>query len=232
MVGLPGRRPDGALGTAIYLFGWALLFIPCGFAIYGIYLATLLGNGYWVSVVGAGPLVGVCAAVAFAIAHAVLHSLSLFSVIPAIAPLLKLVSQGAAVGALVVLAVALSFFTPTALARNRTDFEEYAVRRAATDPQAALYQEMLATAGPGHYRAMCVIWERSIDPRIPIAAFFVVWGVVFCAHFLGDPLVPEGRGEPGAAGQSLLPQDRGDAAPGGDEGSDEEEESYDGTEAA
>lgn len=209
MVSLPACPTNGVVGVAVYWFEWSLLLIPCGFAFYGIYLATLLANAYWISVVGAGPLVCTAISVVFSLAYAVIHALQQFSIIPSAKQLLKVISLAAAVVSLVTFAVLLTFFTPTEFERNRIDFNEYTLRNYNTNTQAKYYYDLNATA-EGPHQILTVITDRSITPKLPLVSFFITWITAFSCYFFGANLQHDVIPKEHPEGQSLLPSHASD----------------------
>ena len=209
MVSLPTCPKTGVVGVAVYWFEWSLIAIPCAFAFYCMFLATQLAKGYWMKVVGAGPLACTAISIIFALCYAVLHVLQQFSLIPAAKQLLKIVSAAATAVALITFAVLLTFFTPTEFERNRIDFHEYTLRNRATNAEAESYYQLNLT-GAGQHQILTIIADRSITPKLPLVAFFITWVTAFSCYFLGSSLTGHGSQNEHRDGQTLLPSHASD----------------------
>ena len=209
MVSIPQLPKDGVVEVAVYWFGWALILIPSGFAFYSIYLASLLANGYWRTVVGAGPLVCTCIALVVALCYAVVHILHLFSIIPSAKQMLRVISSAVSLIGLIIFAVLLTFFTPTECQRNTVDFEEYTLRNNQTDARAASYWNMNLTAA-GQHTILTTITDRSISPKIPLVSFFMAWISVFTFYSLGSNLTSPITGMKNKEGHTRLTSQHSD----------------------
>lgn len=186
---IPACPKSGVIPIAVYWFEWALLLVPFAFALYCIYLATLLANGYWLTAIGSGPLVCTCISMILAFGVTAIHALYQFSLMPSAQSILKLIQVAGTVCALISYAVLLTFFTPTELSRNQIDFTEYTERYNATDASAGEYW-MMGHTQEGQYEIETMIWDRSIAPKLPLVSFFAVWLASFVMYVLGWNLSP------------------------------------------
>jgi hypothetical protein len=174
---------NGVLGSAIFWFGWALDLIPLAVIAYTIYVASLLGDGYWRSAVGAGPLACAILLILFAFADLVLQLFGQFNILAAFKHYQRFGRIAAFFAAFLLLGIFLSFFTPTAYERNWLNFWEYAQLYRDSDAQAAEYWATLnASDQAGLYPIRQFIWDRSVNPREGLLSFAVAWLALFSLH--------------------------------------------------
>ena len=174
----------GIIGSAVFWFAFALDVIPIGFAVYCIYMCTLLSQSYWQKVNGAGSLACAAISIIFAAAADATFILHQFNCIEKLQKLMKYIYLGLTVVALIVHAVLLSFFTPITSTRAIIDFNEYTLQNFNSDPEALYYYNLNAT-NDGRYQIMEFVWERTINQKIPLVCFFILWCVFFSLYFLG-----------------------------------------------
>ncbi|OHT12378.1 hypothetical protein TRFO_17871 [Tritrichomonas foetus] len=172
------------IGVGVFWLDWALDVIPVGFTAYCIYLCTLLAHSYWQKVNGSGSLACCAIAAIFAAAAIATHMLFQFGCLQSLQSMMKYISFGSTVVALIIHAILLTFFTPITASRSYINFNEYTIMNAASDADAQYYSQ-LNTTNSGKYQIFKFVWDRTVNQKIPLTAFFILWGVCFSLYFLG-----------------------------------------------
>jgi hypothetical protein len=190
MFGLDAGRlwENGILGTAVFCFGWALGLIPLAVIAYSAYLASAVGEKYWITVVGSGPLACAILVIAASILQLILHFFYQFGLFAKSQDYLKVGRAAAFFVVFLLLSISLKFYAPSEIERNAIEFREYSKAHAETDPQADEYAVLMEDAA-GNFTIQELIWARSIAPRIPILAFSVAWLGCFALHLFAVNLI-------------------------------------------
>lgn len=178
----PIPHQNGIIGIGVYWFEWALDIIPIAFAAYCIYLCTLLSLQYWTKANGVDALVSAAFAIIFAAGSATINMLHQFSCIESLQKMMKNLFYIITVCALITHAVLLSFFTPITFARSSQNFYQYTLSNNRTDSTANHYFNLYRDQP---YEVHSIIWNRTVSQKIPLASFFIIWGVCFSLYFLG-----------------------------------------------
>lgn len=199
----------GIIAIGVYWIEWALDLIPLGFACFGIYLITVLGNNYWQKVSGVGSLACTILAVIFAIASIVINMSNQFGCMQSIESLLKYLYYAVTIIGLIIHAILLKFFTPISAERGKIDFHEYTTLNYLTDSTAMHYYNLSQTS-IGQYEIIAFIWDRTVTQKIPTVSFFVFWGVFFALFLLGSSYLDgsSGRNANHENAQPLNPQEQ------------------------
>jgi hypothetical protein len=180
---------DSVIGMAFVWFSIALDILPLPILAYCFYICSILGSSYWLSVAGGGTL---ACTIVFMIACLVAWVMQLLGHMDMVGhhrTVFRIMRVVFFLAAFVILSVLIFRFTIAETERNRRDFESYTQKNAGNDLEADEF------AALSQFAIRKWIWDRSVAPKIPLVAFWMIWVAVFAIHMLAFNLIDGNRSE-------------------------------------